>query len=78
MALAQSPEPPFVFLQSTQSYRMIWRTPITVSQDLWYVRLGRQLTVRLLVRKALDHFKRIAEGFRRLTHTEIATSIYFT
>jgi len=36
-----------------------------VSQDLWYVRLGgRQLTVRLpLVKKALDRFKRIAEGF---------------
>jgi CRISPR type IV-associated protein Csf1 len=45
---------------------MIWRTPITVSQDFWYVRLGgRQLTVRLpLVKKALEHFKRIAQRFQ--------------
>ena len=71
--LLNPPEPPFVFLQTdTKLSHMIWRTPITVSQDLWYVRLGgRQLTVRLpLVKKALDHFKRIAEGFEASKPTQ--------
>jgi CRISPR type IV-associated protein Csf1 len=64
--LLNPPELPFVFLQTdTKLSHMIWRTPITVSKDLWYVRLGaRQLTVRLpLVKKALEHFKRIAARF---------------
>ena len=64
--LLNPPEPPFVFLQTqTKLCHMIWRTPLTLSQQLWYVRLGaRQLRVRLpLVAKALDHFRRIAERF---------------
>lgn len=64
--LLNPPEPPFVFLQTeTKLTHMIWRTPLTTSQQLWYVRLGaRQLTVRLpLVTKALECFKRIAKRF---------------
>jgi CRISPR type IV-associated protein Csf1 len=64
--LLNPPEPPFVFLQTdTKLSHMIWRTPITVSRDFWYVRLGsRQLTIRLpLVRKALEHFQQIARRF---------------
>jgi CRISPR type IV-associated protein Csf1 len=71
--LLNPPEPPFVFLQTDAKLaHMIWRTPITVSQDMWYVRLGgRQLTVRLpLVKKALDHFKWIAEGFEASKPTQ--------
>jgi CRISPR type IV-associated protein Csf1 len=62
--LVNPPEPPFVFLQSqTKLCHMIWRTPLTLSRQLWYVRMGtRQLTVRLaLVVKALDRFKRIVD-----------------
>jgi CRISPR type IV-associated protein Csf1 len=69
--LLNPPEPPFVFLQTDAKLaHMIWRTPITVSQDMWYVRLGgRQLTVRLrLVRKALERFKGIAERFEAAKH----------
>jgi CRISPR type IV-associated protein Csf1 len=64
--LLHPPDPPFVFLQTdTKLSHMIWRTPITLSQDLWYVRLGgRQLTVRLpLVKKALQSFKQIVQEF---------------
>jgi CRISPR type IV-associated protein Csf1 len=64
--LLYPPEPPFVFLQTdTKLSHMIWRTPVTVSKDLWYVRLGgRQLTVRIaLVKNALDCFEQIAERF---------------
>ena len=65
------PEPPFVFLQTDPKLsHIIWRTPITVSQDLWYVRLGgRQLAVtftKALVKKALDHFKQVARDSKRL------------
>ena len=71
--LLNPPEPPFVFLQTeTKLSHMIWRTPITVSRNLWYVRLGgRQLTVRLpLVKKALERFKRIAERFEASKPTQ--------
>jgi CRISPR type IV-associated protein Csf1 len=64
--LLNPPQPPFVFLQGQSKLsHMIWRTPVTLSQKLWYVRLGaRLLTVRLpLVKKALDRFKEIAERF---------------
>ncbi len=64
--LLNPPEPPFVFLQTDcKLSHMIWRTPLTVSKDMWYVRLGgRQLTVRLpLVNKAVKRFAAIAERF---------------
>lgn len=69
--LLNPPEPPFLFLQGdTKLSHMIWRTPLTVSQDLWYVRVGaRLLTVRLpLVHKAMECFKRIAERFSAETN----------
>ena len=62
--LLNPPEPPFVFLQNqTKLSHMIWRTPLTLSRQFWYVRMGpRQLTVRLaLIAKALDRFKRIVD-----------------
>ena len=64
--LLHPPEPPFVVVQGdTQLAHLIWRTPITESKDLWYVRLGRrQLIVRMpLVREALERFDAIAERF---------------
>ena len=44
---------------------MVWRTPVTITKDLWYVRLGkRQLIVRMpLVRAALDCFASVADRF---------------
>jgi CRISPR type IV-associated protein Csf1 len=62
--LLNPPEPPFVLLQNQAKLsHMIWRTPLTLSKQLWYVRMGtRQITVRLaLVAKALDRFKRIVD-----------------
>jgi CRISPR type IV-associated protein Csf1 len=62
--LLNPPEPPFILLQNqTKLSHMIWRTPLTLSRQLWFVRMGpRQLTVRLsLVAKALDRFRCIAD-----------------
>lgn len=62
--LLHPPEPPFVVVQSdTQLAHLIWRTPVTQSKDLWYVRLGkRQLIVRMpLVREALQRFAALAD-----------------
>ena len=64
--LLHPPEPPFVVLQSDAKLaHMVWRTPVTISKDLWYVRLGkRQLIVRMpLVRAALDCFASVADRF---------------
>ena len=49
--LLHPPEPPFVILQSDAPLaHMLWRTPVTISKDLWYVRVGkRQLIVRMPV-----------------------------
>jgi CRISPR type IV-associated protein Csf1 len=64
--LMHPPEPPFVVLQSDAKLaHMIWRTPVTISKDSWYVRLGRrQLIVRMpLVRAALECFASVADRF---------------
>ena len=64
--LQHPPEPPFVVLQSDAKLaHMIWRTPITVSKDLWYVRLGKhQLIVRMpLVHEAFESFESVADRF---------------
>jgi CRISPR type IV-associated protein Csf1 len=64
--LLNPPEPPFIFLQTdSQLSHMIWRTPLTVSKDFWYVRLGaRLLTVRLpVVCQALERFGFILKRF---------------
>jgi len=64
--LLHPPEPPFVVLQSDAKLaHMVWRTPVTISKDLWYVRLGkRQLIVRMpLVRAALECFASVADRF---------------
>ena len=69
--LLNLPEPPFVFLQTdTKLAHMIWRTPLTVSKELLFVRLGaRQLLVRMaLVRKATECFAGIADRFEAKAH----------
>jgi CRISPR type IV-associated protein Csf1 len=66
--LLNPPDPPFVFLQTdSQLPHMIWRTPLAVSRDFWYVRLGsRLLTVRLaVVRRALERFEGAIARFVR-------------
>lgn len=64
--LLHPPEPPFVVLQSDAKLaHLIWRTPITLSKDMWYVRLGKQqLIVRMpLVHTALESFQSVADRF---------------
>lgn len=64
--LLHPPEPPFVFLQGdAQLSHMIWRTSVTMSRDLWYMRMsGRLFMVRLpLVRNSLELFARIAKRY---------------
>ena len=64
--LLNPPDPPFVVVQSdTKRAHLIWRTPVTVSKELWYVRLGRrQLMVRMpLIREAVQRFSAIAARF---------------
>jgi CRISPR type IV-associated protein Csf1 len=69
--LLNPPEPPFVFLQTDSKLsHMIWRTPVTLSKELWYVRLGaRLIVVRLpVVHEALKRFNQIAQRFDHSKH----------
>jgi CRISPR type IV-associated protein Csf1 len=53
------PEPPFVaILSTTQQQHLIWRTPVTLSKELLFVRLGDEvLSIRpQLVRQALKDY----------------------
>jgi CRISPR type IV-associated protein Csf1 len=62
--LLNPPEPPFLLLQNQNKLsHMIWRTPLTLSRELWYVRMGAKLLmVRLaLVAKALNRFRYISD-----------------
>lgn len=64
--LLNPPTPPFVFVQSnTTLSHLIWRTPVTMSQDLWYMRIsGRQFTIRFpLVKATLERFTQLSKRF---------------
>ena len=64
--LLHPPEPPFVIVQSDAPLaHMLWRTPVTISKDLWYVRVGkRQLIVRMaFVKEALRRFEAVATRY---------------
>jgi len=57
------PEPPFVaILSTTQQQHLIWRTPVTLSKELLFVRLGDEvLSIRpQLVRQALRDYEALA------------------
>ena len=62
--LLNPPPPPFVAILSTrQQQHMIWRTPVSLSQELFFVRMdGDVVTIRRRVlMEALDAYKHIVE-----------------
>lgn len=70
-ALLCPPEPPFLFVLGTMSkpqfQHLIWRTPISLSKDLFTVRLGGSLMqIRpKLVKEAVEASKVLLEAYRK-------------
>lgn len=63
--LENLPKPPFLIVASdTHLVHMVWRTPLSLSRELFYIRLGaRLLTVRMpLVRAIAAEFAKLPKG----------------